>query len=603
MAWNDLSIPQRSQLMNMFRRNGVVSLSEMKRLYDLSSSPSLVEKPSTAPVYADGGVKSGGDYTKGYKYYPKEEPLTEDMFNGPNPPYGFYDAPLNWDDIEARQHYAESRFHAGAESSVGARGPYQIMPDTWEQYSTRLGLDNIEDYNENKRAKDALMKDLYNSGMAKKGFPSDSVRAAKALASYNWGPGNVDKFLKEEERKGNEVYHSMDWVDRIPKKQTREYVNFVLRRKDGSSDLTNEAFNNALPNRFDAFPEANAFKYGGNLFGPGGGLNPIPFSSILYNLKSILPTKTLKKAASRIRGMQHGSESLYPKRRSDRDPGDTFLLDAKRQKEELGKLGYTEGVEGDYGLVSGAVNNLISDTHKAKVPVYQLGVDDAARDTLQVIYNGIYPKDNIPEEGQLIHAGSYPFAIYKGNNSNTYFVKSWDLNDYGKHGDSGGTTYGSRQFLADLYDKVGSPFVQTSGFKQIKDWDGKVASEDDLDISKETFKNIPYIKRQIEGIEALRADHDDAWDAWADQAIENLYTNYVNDLKATGVIPVEYRKFKSGGKIHIKKKNRGKFTALKKRTGHSASWFKAHGTPAQKKMAVFALNARKWKHSYGGIIF
>lgn len=48
--------------------------------------------------------------------------------------------------------------------------------------------------------------------------------------------------------------------------------------------------------------------------------------------------------------------------------------------------------------------------------------------------------------------------------------------------------------------------------------------------------------------------------------------------------------------IHIKPANRGKFTALKKRTGHSASWFKKNGTPAQKKMAVFALNARKWSH-------
>lgn len=54
--------------------------------------------------------------------------------------------------------------------------------------------------------------------------------------------------------------------------------------------------------------------------------------------------------------------------------------------------------------------------------------------------------------------------------------------------------------------------------------------------------------------------------------------------------------FSKGGGIHIKPENRGKFTALKKRTGHSASWFKAHGTPAQKKMATFALNARKWKH-------
>lgn len=58
---------------------------------------------------------------------------------------------------------------------------------------------------------------------------------------------------------------------------------------------------------------------------------------------------------------------------------------------------------------------------------------------------------------------------------------------------------------------------------------------------------------------------------------------------------VNYKHGKDSG-IHIKKKNRGKFTALKKRTGKSASWFKEHGTPAQKKMAVFALNARKWKH-------
>jgi len=58
--------------------------------------------------------------------------------------------------------------------------------------------------------------------------------------------------------------------------------------------------------------------------------------------------------------------------------------------------------------------------------------------------------------------------------------------------------------------------------------------------------------------------------------------------------------YASGGKIHIKPSHRGKFTALLKRTGKPASWFKAHGTPAQKKMATFALNARKWKHEDGG---
>ena len=59
--------------------------------------------------------------------------------------------------------------------------------------------------------------------------------------------------------------------------------------------------------------------------------------------------------------------------------------------------------------------------------------------------------------------------------------------------------------------------------------------------------------------------------------------------------------YKNGG-IHIKPENRGKFTELKKRTGKSATWFKQHGTPAQKKMATFALNAKKWKHADGGEI-
>lgn len=59
--------------------------------------------------------------------------------------------------------------------------------------------------------------------------------------------------------------------------------------------------------------------------------------------------------------------------------------------------------------------------------------------------------------------------------------------------------------------------------------------------------------------------------------------------------PQNYASGKDSG-IHIKPENRGKFTRLKKRTGKSASWFKAHGTPAQKKMATFALNAKKWKH-------
>ena len=74
-------------------------------------------------------------------------------------------------------------------------------------------------------------------------------------------------------------------------------------------------------------------------------------------------------------------------------------------------------------------------------------------------------------------------------------------------------------------------------------------------------------------------------------------------MRYTGPMSPFGNTFADGGGIHIKPENRGKFTALKKRTGKSATWFKEHGTPAQRKMATFALNARKWKHEDGGPLF
>lgn len=74
------------------------------------------------------------------------------------------------------------------------------------------------------------------------------------------------------------------------------------------------------------------------------------------------------------------------------------------------------------------------------------------------------------------------------------------------------------------------------------------------------------------------------------------------NMKYTGIMSPFGNQFKDGG-IYIKPENRGKFTALKERTGKSATWFKEYGTPAQKKMATFALNSRKWRHDEGGPLF
>ena len=71
--------------------------------------------------------------------------------------------------------------------------------------------------------------------------------------------------------------------------------------------------------------------------------------------------------------------------------------------------------------------------------------------------------------------------------------------------------------------------------------------------------------------------------------------NYIDTLN----IPI----FKQGG-IHIKKKNRGKFTEYcnGKVTQKCIDKAKRSGTKKLVKRAVFAENSRKWKHQKGGVI-
>ena len=65
---------------------------------------------------------------------------------------------------------------------------------------------------------------------------------------------------------------------------------------------------------------------------------------------------------------------------------------------------------------------------------------------------------------------------------------------------------------------------------------------------------------------------------------------------------------KSGG-IHIKEKNKGKFTESAKRAGKSVQEHATdvlndpNATRLQKRRAQFAKNAKKWKHENGGILF
>ena len=271
MAWNDLTISQRSQLMNVFRQNGIASLSEMRRLYDLSSP--LVEttditKTNAAPMFRAGGKRKINLSPQGVS---EEDtafvgPSSKHLMVGPETPYGFKDAPIDWERKKALQHYAESSFLPNQVSRAGAAGPYQIMPRIWNHYKDKLGLTGSpHDYNNSETVRDTMMEGLLNAGWVNKGFPSDSVRAAKAFMGYNWGSGNATNFLEDMKRQGVDIYHSMDWVDMIPNDETRNYVNYILRERDIPGGKTIAGFKKALPHRFDAFPEYVEHSSGGKI--------------------------------------------------------------------------------------------------------------------------------------------------------------------------------------------------------------------------------------------------------------------------------------------------------------------------------------------------
>lgn len=67
---------------------------------------------------------------------------------------------------------------------------------------------------------------------------------------------------------------------------------------------------------------------------------------------------------------------------------------------------------------------------------------------------------------------------------------------------------------------------------------------------------------------------------------------------------VEVSFFKKGGEIRIKKKNRGSFTKYCRGNVTSECIRKGKNSPNPKirKKAVFADNARKWKHQNGGTL-
>ena len=94
----------------------------------------------------------------------------------------------------------------------------------------------------------------------------------------------------------------------------------------------------------------------------------------------------------------------------------------------------------------------------------------------------------------------------------------------------------------------------------------------------------------------------------AQKDLQNKQLDIMSKYKLTSMpnsFEMEDGMFAKGGKIHIKKANRGKFTEYcgGKVTSECITRGKRSSNPAVRKRATFAANARKWHHALGGYLY
>lgn len=132
-------------------------------------------------------------------------------------------AGTNWTMVHAitRQ---ESQFAQNAISHAGARGLMQLMPGTAREQAGKIGMS----YDMSALMNDPQYNIRLGDGYFGRMMSYYGGSYPLAVAAYNAGPGNVNKWLSQngDPRQGGIDW--VDWVERIPIQETRNYVQRVL---------------------------------------------------------------------------------------------------------------------------------------------------------------------------------------------------------------------------------------------------------------------------------------------------------------------------------------------------------------------------------------
>lgn len=129
----------------------------------------------------------------------------------------------NWTMVHALTRQ-ESQFAQNAISHAGARGLMQLMPATAREQAGKMGLS----YNLDSLITDASYNIRLGDGYFGRMMDYYGGATPLAVAAYNAGAGNVNKWLAANGDPRNGGIDWIDWIEKIPIYETKNYVQRVL---------------------------------------------------------------------------------------------------------------------------------------------------------------------------------------------------------------------------------------------------------------------------------------------------------------------------------------------------------------------------------------
>lgn len=150
----------------------------------------------------------------------------------------------------------ESQFDPKAGSYAGAKGLMQLMPYTAKRISKGLKIE----YSKSKLTDDPKYNVILGSAYLDRLLSNYNGSYILTLAAYNAGESRVSAWIKKYGDPRRDDITSEDWIELIPFKETRNYVQRVLE----NVQVYNFLHNNNTPQRYTILNDLNRGYVGGN---------------------------------------------------------------------------------------------------------------------------------------------------------------------------------------------------------------------------------------------------------------------------------------------------------------------------------------------------